>query len=126
VFAQGRARHRTLRIVAVFVVAAARRAVVVPVGVIQRGFRRGFGAFGRGRFCALRFGLGGMGRRFCGNLALLVLVLAFQQRVVLQHLLQFLVQLQRRQLQQPDRLLQLRRQGEVLTELELETVFHES
>ena len=53
-------------------------------------------------------------------------VFALEQRIVLQQALDFLVEFECRQLQQPDRLLQLRRQGEVLAELELKTVFHES
>ena len=51
-------------------------------------------------------------------------VLALEQRVLLQEALDLLVELDRRQLQQPDRLLQLRRQREVLGEPELEGVLH--
>ncbi|MNV99480.1 hypothetical protein D3C71_1948500 [compost metagenome] len=39
---------------------------------------------------------------------------AFEERVVVEHVLDFLAQLQRRELEQPDRLLQLRREGEML------------
>ncbi|MCY1304596.1 hypothetical protein D9M68_804570 [compost metagenome] len=46
-------------------------------------------------------------------------VLAFEQGVFRERLFDFLLQFQRRQLQQPDRLLQLRRQCQVLGEAEL-------
>ena len=52
-----------------------------------------------------------------------VLVLAFEQGILEQELLKLLVQFKCRQLQQPDRLLQLRRQREVLRKLELEEGF---
>mmetsp|Transcript_42777 Transcript_42777/g.69785 ORF Transcript_42777/g.69785 Transcript_42777/m.69785 type:complete len:363 (-) Transcript_42777:210-1298(-) len=52
------------------------------------------------------------------------LLLRLQQRVAGEHLLDLLVQLQRRQLQQPDRLLQLWRQRQVLTEADLESLLH--
>jgi hypothetical protein len=55
---------------------------------------------------------------------MLVVVGFFEQRVFLQQPLDFGVELQRRQLEQPDRLLQLRRQRQVLAELELERRFH--
>ena len=48
----------------------------------------------------------------------------FQQRIFLQHPLDFGVELDGRELEQPDRLLQLRRQREVLRELELEGLLH--
>jgi hypothetical protein len=46
-------------------------------------------------------------------------VFAFQQRVVLEQALDFLIEFERRQLQQSNRLLQLRRQRQVLRESEL-------
>ena len=52
------------------------------------------------------------------------LLLGLEERVLLEHLLDFLVQLERRQLQQPDRLLQLRRQREMLREADLERLLH--
>ncbi len=55
----------------------------------------------------------------CSPALLFGALLALQQRIVLQEALDFLIQLERRQLQQSDRLLQLRRQREVLRELEL-------
>ena len=54
----------------------------------------------------------------CARL-LLAALLALEQRVVLQEALDFLVEFERRQLQQPDRLLQLRRQRQVLRKSEL-------
>jgi hypothetical protein len=51
-------------------------------------------------------------------------LIAFQQRIFLQSLINLGVQLQSRQLQQPDRLLQLRRQCKVLREPELESLPH--
>ena len=48
------------------------------------------------------------------------IVLGFQKRVLVEHLPHFLVQLQRGQLQQPDRLLQLRRQRQVLRQADLQ------
>ena len=49
----------------------------------------------------------------CGG-GFVLAVLALEQRILLQHPLDLGVELERRQLQQPDRLLQLRRQREVL------------
>ncbi len=49
---------------------------------------------------------------------------ALEQRVLGERDLDFLVQLERRQLQQPDRLLQLRRQREMLRDAELEDLLH--
>ena len=43
-----------------------------------------------------------------------VVFLGLEEGVLFEHLLDFLMQLERRQLQQPDRLLQLRRQRQVL------------
>ena len=57
-----------------------------------------------------------------GLVALLLFFL--EQRIFLQDALHLRVELERRQLQQPDRLLQLRRQREMLRELELERLFH--
>jgi hypothetical protein len=53
-------------------------------------------------------------------------VLALEDRVLHQQALDFLVELDGRELQQADRLLQLRRQREVLREPELEGWFHRS
>jgi hypothetical protein len=63
-------------------------------------------------------------RRRLGGRRLVVAVDLFQQRVFLQQAVDLGVELERRELQQPDRLLQLRRQREVLGELELEGLFH--
>ncbi len=52
------------------------------------------------------------------------IVVALEQRVVHQGLLELLVQLQRRQLQQPDRLLKLGSQGQVLRKAQLNRRFH--
>jgi len=58
--------------------------------------------------------------RFCrGRVGSGLLPFTLQQRIFLQGLLDLLVEFQRRQLQKPYRLLQLRRQREVLRELEL-------
>jgi hypothetical protein len=51
-------------------------------------------------------------------------LIPFQQGIFLQSLIYFGVQLQRRQLQEPDRLLQLRRQCQVLRKPELESLPH--
>ena len=47
-----------------------------------------------------------------------------QKGVLVEHLLDFLAQFEGRQLQQPDRLLQLRRQGQVLGDAKLQSGFH--
>jgi hypothetical protein len=52
-------------------------------------------------------------------------VVALQQGVFLQGLVDFGVEFQRGKLQQPDRLLQLRRQGQMLGEPELESLLHD-
>jgi hypothetical protein len=52
------------------------------------------------------------------------LLLGLEEGVLLEHLLDFLVQLERGQLQQADRLLQLGREGEVLREPDLQGRFH--
>ena len=49
----------------------------------------------------------------------------FEQRVTVERLLDFLLQVQRRQLEQTYRLLQLGRHGQVLTQFELERLLHE-
>ena len=49
---------------------------------------------------------------------------ALQERVLIEHLLYFLAHLQRRELQQPDRLLKLRRERQVLRNTQRETGFH--
>ncbi len=54
----------------------------------------------------------------------LVLVGFFEQRIFLQQALDLGVELERRKLQQPDRLLQLRGERQVLRELELEGLLH--
>ena len=54
------------------------------------------------------------------------LVLDLEERVLLEHLLDFLVQLERRELQQADRLLQLRRQRQMLRQSELKCGLHVS
>ena len=59
-----------------------------------------------------------LGRRVVG--AGRRIVLGFQERVLVEHLAHFLMQLQRGQLQQPDRLLQLRRQRQVLRQADLQ------
>ena len=82
----------------------------------------GGGCFGRAFLRLLAFGRGGGGCLWCEVRA--VAVLALEHRVLEQDALDLLVQLDRRQLQQLDRLLQLRRQREVLGELELEAGFH--
>jgi len=64
---------------------------------------------------------GAIGR---GRQGLRLRVVALQQRVFHQETLQLLVQLQGGQLQQPDGLLQLRRQGQLLRQLELQSLFH--
>ena len=58
-----------------------------------------------------------LGRRLEG---LPALFLDFEEGVLLEHLLDFLVQLQRGELQQPDRLLQLRRERQVLRKADLQ------
>jgi hypothetical protein len=52
------------------------------------------------------------------------LVLALEQRIALQRLAQLLLELERRQLQQADRQAQLRRQRQLLPELDLQRGFH--
>ena len=85
--------------------------------------RSGVGAVAAGLGGALGLALAGalgrrdrLGERLERRRALL---LDLEERVLLEHLLDFLVQLERGQLQQPDRLLQLRRQREVLRQPEL-------
>ena len=51
--------------------------------------------------------------------------LDFEEGVLFEHLLDFLVQLERRQLQQADRLLQLRRQRQMLRQANLQGRFHD-
>jgi hypothetical protein len=70
------------------------------------------GAFRRGR--PLRHRLEGPGE----------LLLGLEERIRLEHLLHLLVQLERRELQETDRLLQLRRQRQVLREPDLEGCLH--
>jgi len=51
-------------------------------------------------------------------------VLGFKEGIGVERLADFRLQVERRQLQQPDGLLQLRRQGEVLRDAEFETCLH--
>ena len=68
---------------------------------------------------------GGGARELRGGRRRLVVALGLlEQRVLLQHPLDLGIQLDRGQLQQPDRLLQLRGECEVLAELELEGLLH--
>ena len=146
-----RRRRRLLRVELLVVVAGGRRA---PVAVSAAAFvdevdlARGHAALGgvrgvdrlvralvvgvgdAGRFRRVRGGPGdapgglrgaGLGSR---TLAILVVVALLEQRVLLQHPLDLGVELERRELQQSDRLLKLRRQREVLRELELERGLH--
>jgi hypothetical protein len=53
-----------------------------------------------------------------------MLLVRLQERVLFEHLLDFLLQLERRQLQQADRLLQLRREGQMLREPYLQRRLH--
>src|SRR5205085_5102610 len=90
-----------------FLVAAVARAPVArelgrPVGV---GGRWRFGGRARGRAAGAR-------RR--RGLARVLDILSLERRVLHQQATDLLVELDRRELQQADRLLQLRRQGEVL------------
>src|SRR5262245_41079921 len=63
-----------------------------------------------------------LGRSLAGSGGLF---LGFEERVLVEHLLDFLLQLERRQLQQADRLLQLRRQRQMLREADLKRWFHD-
>ena len=62
-----------------------------------------------------------LGERFRGRGEVF---LGLEERVLLEHLLDFLVELERRQLEEPDRLLQLRRERQMLRETELEGRLH--
>src|SRR6185312_7186942 len=68
---------------------------------------------------ALRIGL-----HWAELLARRILLGDFQKRVLVQHLLDFLAQFQRRELQQPDRLLQLRRQRQMLRDAKRQALLH--
>ena len=135
-----RARRDLLRVEAVVVVV--RRGAAAPVRiaagiVLEIGAVDGLGALARlvAGFLAARpvvvvrrhlLGRRGGGARELrgGRQRLLVALGLLEQRVLLQHPLHLGVQLDRRQLQQTDRLLQLRGEGEVLAELELEGLLH--
>jgi hypothetical protein len=91
-------------------------------GVVERGRLAAIGLGGGG------VGFGGVGRwrrfggsydRFGGDGRLARVVFALEQRILLEDALELLVQLQRGELQQADRLLQLRREREVLGQPEL-------
>ncbi len=75
------------------------------------------------RLLALAFGGRGAGGE-AGLRHEVILFVALQHRVLEQETLNLLVQLQRQQLQQLDRLLQLRGERKVLREFELETGLH--
>ncbi len=78
----------------------------------------------RARIRARRHARPLVSRSASGSNAGAAVFLGFEERVLLEHLLDFLVQLERRQLQQADRLLQLRRQRQVLRQAELERGLH--
>ena len=97
---------------------------VLAVGAAELGGAVDRGRLARVRAVAARLG-GALGFAFAGALGARQplgerlegrrrVLLDLEERVLLEHLLDFLVQLERRQLEQPDRLLQLRRQREVL------------
>ena len=114
--AQARRLFGERPVVVIFIVVAAGAAVGRAVFDIERGWffrarRRFLSAVGRcgghfGVFRLRRFALrrGGVGSA----------IDPLQQRIILEQALDFLVEFERRQLQQPDRLLQLRRQCQVL------------
>src|SRR6185436_7425881 len=86
--------------------------------VVGFGYARGLDDFGRrGRRGADRLQIG-------RATAFLVLAVLLEERVLLEHPLDLGIELEGRQLEQPDRLLKLRRQREVLRELELERGLH--
>ena len=117
-----------------FTVVGGQLAVTFTVPVLRRvGFKSGFRAFtvcvGCFRFSSTWAGIAGgcqalrVGRGQ-GGIAVVGLVLALQEGVVLQHLLDFARQLQRGQLQQANRLLQLRRERQVLRGAQRQAGFH--
>ena len=131
VFAQGRfgGGHLARRAFIVVVVAGARAgAGKVAVGEI----RAALGAFRRPESVGQRFGLHLLAGaehlgRAVGGVALAVglrVVVALEQRILGEDLFDLLVQLDGRELQQADRLLQLRRQRQVLGEFELQRLLH--
>ena len=65
-----------------------------------------------------------IGLRQAELLARRLLAREFEEGVVVEHLLDLLAQLQRRELQQPDRLLQLRRERQMLGDAKRESLFH--
>lgn len=120
----------------------ARRRLATPFAVVGRHIQAAIAvpAVGLGA-CSLEVGIGraglrgsladsitladpGVGARQAELLARRGLVVALQERVVVEHLLDFALQLQRRQLQQADRLLQLRREGQVLRDAKGQPGFH--
>src|SRR5262245_14788606 len=110
-----------LALLAVVAIGRGRRVVQRADVAIAAFGRRGVAGrlFGGSRFggggCRLRYAKG----RVRGGGLLAGAVLALEQGIFLQHALQLLVELQRRQLQQADRLLQLRGEREVLGQPEL-------
>jgi hypothetical protein len=108
-----------------FVVVVARPAVAV-VFVEAGGFHAAVGIGG----ARVGLAVGARGRRGAGHELrragrrgnyrfLAQTVFALEQRVFLQKFFDFLIELERRQLQQPDRLLQLRRERQMLGQPEL-------
>ncbi len=115
---------RVIRLVAFLASCAGAAAFEVPVGV-----RRAL-VLGR---CRTFGGRGALRRRFGGLLgavdarrgvAVVIALLALEQRVVGEKPLQLLIELERGQLEETDGLLQLRRQREVLRQLELQGLLH--
>src|SRR5689334_15196612 len=134
--AQGLCFRRELRIFGFVVVVAAGAGAVAEVfvevvavaGLRIGGVRAWLGGIGG---AAVRRGAAivierAASRRwwFVGFLA--AAFVALEQRVVREEFLDFLIELQRRQLQQPDRLLQLRSERQVLRQPELERMLHDS
>jgi len=89
--------------------------------VVGIGTLAGLGGIGGGRFVLLGTVVGG---RFLAFGLAFALFDFLEQRIRFEDVLDFLLQLDRRKLQQPDGLLKLRRDGQVLTELEVERLFH--
>src|SRR5947199_98615 len=88
--------------------AAVALVVVVRPAPAGGDIRRPVGVGGRGLGAAARASAARRRRRGCGGLGLAFGILALERRVVHQHAVDLLVELDRRQLQQADRLLQLR------------------
>jgi hypothetical protein len=123
---RSRRRRRRRRAAAPVGIAAG---IVLEVGTVDRlrslavvvAVLLGARTFGDGRF-ALRARRVGERRRRDDRLVLALGLL--EQRILLQHPLDLRIQLDRRQLQQANRLLQLWSECEVLAELELEGLLH--